>query len=304
MDIKDKFDKGKESKTYQRIDSNYKVNIFLGYNEDGQMSMVLTEKGEFENIKSSKLIDVKIRSRDDDKLALYFDLLDNAYAPMFLLFCKDIIVYCESVGRNAAFSRAVLRWRYWRELFGKKRYDILDRSEIKGLIGELIQLKDFFIPKYGTKASIQSWMGPMLGHKDFEIEDTWYEVKSIGESSTQVTISSLEQLDSDKDGHLIINRLEETSSVSKDAINLNDIITQISGLIEDPEVLELFRLRLDNVGYEFNAEYENNCFEFKGAEFFKVSDSFPRLCRKNVNSSIGNAKYTLMLNGLQDYKEK
>ncbi len=42
MDIKDKFDKGKESKTYQRIDSGYKVNIFLGYNEDGQMSMVLT----------------------------------------------------------------------------------------------------------------------------------------------------------------------------------------------------------------------------------------------------------------------
>ena len=45
MELWRKFEQGKERHTYQRIDSEYRVNIFLGYNENGNMSMVLTEPG-------------------------------------------------------------------------------------------------------------------------------------------------------------------------------------------------------------------------------------------------------------------
>ena len=53
MNIQEKFDKGATNKTYTRIDSQYKVNVFLGYNEDGQMSMVITEPGKENVVKSS-----------------------------------------------------------------------------------------------------------------------------------------------------------------------------------------------------------------------------------------------------------
>lgn len=46
MELWRKFEQGKERHTYQRIDSEYRVNIFLGYNENGNMSMVLTEPGQ------------------------------------------------------------------------------------------------------------------------------------------------------------------------------------------------------------------------------------------------------------------
>lgn len=44
MQISKKFEQGIEQHTYQRLDSDYKVNLFLGYNEEGNMSMVITDR--------------------------------------------------------------------------------------------------------------------------------------------------------------------------------------------------------------------------------------------------------------------
>ena len=98
MELLKKFEKGALSHTYQRIDSDYKVDIFLGYNDEGQMSMVITENGRVTPVKSSKFISVQLKRREDGKLALSFDLRDNTYKSMFLIFCKDIIITCEKAG--------------------------------------------------------------------------------------------------------------------------------------------------------------------------------------------------------------
>lgn len=58
MKLKSKFEKGKASRTFQRIDSTYTVNIFVGYDDDGRMTVVITENSNFKQIKSTKLIDV------------------------------------------------------------------------------------------------------------------------------------------------------------------------------------------------------------------------------------------------------
>ena len=107
MNIQEKFERGAQNHTYQRIDSEYKVNVFLGYNEDGQMSMVITEPGRESLVKSSKIIEVKLKRREDGKMALTFDLLDGTYKSMFLIFCKDMISICELAGSNMAISNAL-----------------------------------------------------------------------------------------------------------------------------------------------------------------------------------------------------
>jgi len=303
MNIEEKFQKGSISNTYQRIDSEYKVNIFLGYNDDGQMSMVITELGREVVVKSSKVIEVSLKRREDRKIALTFDLLDNSYKSMFLVFCKDIIAICERAGSEMAISSALTRWKYWKEMFGKKRLSILEKQEIKGLMGELIELKDHFLQTYDETKAINSWMGPLLGHKDFEIDDTWYEVKTVNENAIQVNISSLEQLDSEVDGHLVVVRLEDTSSVTELAMNLNQIVMEITELIKDPENIDLFRFRLENMGYIPDIEYDNYNFIYKGTQRYIITENFPRLTRKDVADSIGNAQYSILLNGISNFKE-
>ena len=303
MNIEDKFAKGAATRTYQRIDSEYKTNIFLGYNDDGYMSMVITEPGKETLVKSSKIINVSLKRRDDNKMALTFDLLDGSYKSLFLLFCKDIILVCEKAGSSMAISSAVVRWKYWKEMFGSKKKNILDKMEIKGLIGERIELRDHFMSERDEETAVQSWMGPLLGHKDFEIDDTWYEIKTVSENAVQVNISSLEQLDSDFDGHLVIIRLEDASTVSALATNLNKTVISVADKIEDPDVMDLFKTRLDNMGYVPDEEYDNYNFIFKGRQSYFVNSDFPRITRGMVNSSIGNAKYSIMLDGIIEYKE-
>ncbi len=203
MDLKSKFEKGKANRTFQRIDSTYAVNIFVGFDDDGRMTVVITENSIYKQISSTKLIEVSLKMRNDGKMALSFSLLDTAYESLFLIFCNDIIAICEKAGSDQAIACAIIRWKYWKEMFGKRKQTVLDKQEIKGLVGELLILKEFILKKWGEEKAVQAWLGPLLGHKDFEIDDTWYEVKSVNENALQVKISSLEQLESDKKGHLI-----------------------------------------------------------------------------------------------------
>ena len=304
MDIQEKFRLGRESHTYRRIDSEYRVNVFLGYNEQGQMSMVVTELGLEKKVSSSIIIDVHLKRRNDNKLALSFDLLDEKYSAMFLIFCKDIINSCEHAGSEMAISTAITRWQYWRQMFGNKPKNILSEMEIKGLLGELLALKHFFIPKYGCRKAVEGWLGPLLGHKDFEIDETWFEIKSITESAKQVMISSLEQLESDIDGHLILVRLEKTSPVNLLALSLNKMVTEIANMLDDPDLTELFFNRLNHCGYAFDEEYNLYQFAFKGLECYLVSDDFPRIKRSEVSNAIGNAVYTIMINGIASFREE
>ena len=303
MNLEQKFAKGNISRTYQRIDADYNIDIFVGYNDNGQMSFVITEVGKEARVKSSKIINVFLKRREDNKMALTFDLVDNSYKSLFIIFCKDIINTCEKVGKDLAISNSILRWKYWKEMFGRRNLNILDKSEIKGLIGEMIELKDHFIKKYGTKVAVESWMGPLLGHKDFEISDTWYEIKTVSENALQLNISSFEQLESDVDGHLVVIRLEETSSTSVFSINLNSIVLSVVDMITDPDDLELLKTRLDSVGYMPNAEYDNYNYVYKGKTSYLINEHFPRLRRKDFDKTIGNIKYTIMIDGISDCEE-
>lgn len=302
MNIEDKFRQGKNTLTYLRVDPKFRVDTYLGYNDDKQMSMVITEYGLVNKVSSSKQIDVSAKRREDGKTALEFKLLNKQYSSLFMLFCNDMITYVEVTGKEKAISEAVKRWKYWNELFKKQTSQLLSKQEIKGLIGELIFLNKL-IDHYGSTLAVQSWMGPLSGHKDFEIKDTWYEIKSIRESALQIEISSLEQLDSNEQGHLIIFRLEDSNPSADDTISLNRIVLETSSRINDMDVLDLFQNRLYSVGYFPDDAYESICFKERGMTSYRVDKNFPKLTRDNVPVQIGNSNYTLLINGLDKYVE-
>ena len=304
MNLMKKFNEGKNHKKYFRIDPDYKLDAYVGYNEEGQMSLSIIENGRIEKINSSKFIHAQLNKRNDGKLVLSFDLQDSAYISTFLVLCSDLIEMCECNGKDKAIQTAIERWNFWRDMFSNKQPDILSKKEIKGLIGELIVLSEFMIKKHGHFEAINSWMGPLLGHKDFEFGDEWIEVKSINTASNQVTISSLEQLDSQVEGKLIIVRLEDTNSSVDDAINLNSIVNEIVEDLDSSDIMQAFQMKLYSAGYAYNKLYDDINFRFEKMETYKVVDEFPRLTRGNVNLKIGNAKYTILLDGIESFKEK
>lgn len=303
MNLKEKFDECKKTGGFKRL-KGYQVDIFIGYDENGNMAVAITENGKKERISSSKFIKVTFNTRTDGKLILMFSLTDKTYEDIYLKFCNDLIESCECAGQEVAISCGVLRWKYWQSTFSKKKSDILSEEEIKGLIGELYIVKNHFFRQVSIEDSIRAWLGPLGGHKDFEIDDTWYEIKSTNESSIQITINSLEQLESDIDGYLFIVRLERTSDISTDSLDLNTIIKEISKTLSDPNVMDLYLERLNAAGYEYSEEYDAYKYRFKGIKLYLVNDSFPRLRKNEINPSIIKAEYSILIDGISEFEEK
>lgn len=61
MNLEQKFQVGAKNNSYQRIDTNFSVDIFVGYNEHGQMSLVIIEEGKEVKTYSSQFIQVSLK---------------------------------------------------------------------------------------------------------------------------------------------------------------------------------------------------------------------------------------------------
>ncbi|MBU5470557.1 hypothetical protein KQI85_09235 [Falcatimonas sp. MSJ-15] len=70
--------------------------------------------------------------REDGKMALSFEILDGKYSLVFVIFCIDMIKVCEKSGKEMIISTAFTRWKYWQEMFGKRKIVRKDVSQTVG----------------------------------------------------------------------------------------------------------------------------------------------------------------------------
>ncbi|MEG1008933.1 MAG: hypothetical protein RSF67_03805, partial [Clostridia bacterium] len=87
--IKEKFEESQYNSKYKRYDAIHPVDIYLGSNEIGNKSLVIIFEGQILEIESTKMIKVSITKREDKKLVLSFDLLENNIKDIFYKFCED-----------------------------------------------------------------------------------------------------------------------------------------------------------------------------------------------------------------------
>ena len=87
MIVKDKIYAEKETNTFKRINEEHPLDIFLGYNERKNPTMVISLKGNLEKVQSSQAIQVDIFNMENSQIRIYFSLLDNSKESIFFKFC-------------------------------------------------------------------------------------------------------------------------------------------------------------------------------------------------------------------------
>ena len=146
---KEMFDVAQGIDSFRRVDEEHPLDIYLGKDASARTSMLLISKSVPMQIYSSHLIGITIGKRTDGAWALSFSLLDNQYQDMFFHFCDDIINSTREVKDKVQGTTFVcLRYLKWQEMLKKNSSGLLSFSEIKGLIGELVFLKEFLFDKY------------------------------------------------------------------------------------------------------------------------------------------------------------
>jgi hypothetical protein len=167
-------------------------------------------------------------------------------------------------------------------------------------------LKDFLCAKYGAEKAALSWTGPKRLPQDYIIEDTWFEVKTVSSSRTEVGISSVEQLDCTKTGELVVVRADKTSVTNTDAVNLNMLYKELLSMLPNDDSREQFSTMLLRFGYYPRPEYEDEeyTFEVKATARYSVSADFPCLRRANLPESVTEAKYSLSLTTIDSFRKE
>lgn len=293
----------KDTLSFKRVSPSHPIDLYLGYNEVGKKTLALITENVDLTFQSTKLIEVKIATRQDGKKAVRFSLIDDTETNIFYKFCEDIVESTKQTDQSNSLKIINGRWNRWINMFKNPRSLILSEKEIRGLIGELVFLRDFMFDKYSIKKSIEAWMGPQGSHKDVEIDNTWYEIKTCYQSSKSVTISSVEQLDSNIDGHLCIVELENSNKYVSGSLSLNKLVDQITNMILDEEPQKEFIKKVFSLGYSYFEEYDNYIYFCKGINHYLVNDKFPRLKKSDLPKEIATASYELLIPNLKPFLE-
>jgi hypothetical protein len=300
-EIKQKLWSIKNNSQYVRVNETHSLELYLGKNEKGFLT--LRYNGDFQPIKiiGSGLLEVK-----QVKTSIYYSLMfcytSNENLSLFFNFCEDIISQTEKYKGKDGYHEIINRYSQWRKMFfgGVK---VLNENEVMGLIGELLFLKNYVFPKYGESVGLNGWSGPEPTHKDFSYDDEWFEIKTMNSSRDSISVSSIEQLDSISEGRLVVFALEKMSP-SFSGINLNDLVIEISFKLEYEIEKDVFLEKLKQVDYSFNELYNNYMYNLISCDTYLVMDGFPRIKAEGLPLGVIKIHYDLLLSSIEQFKEK
>ena len=291
---------------FLQVDVSHSLEWHVGYLSVSQRTLLLVSDSEIEQIDSSKSMSVSRRRREtDNRWTLSFELLRNEQQGVFAILCCDIIEHSRLATNDIeALKLVIKRYKQWSKLLETQRSGLMSEQSRKGLVGELLFLENRLALSDVPLATIQGWAGADNADQDFVYPEGWFEVKSIGLSVTSVTISSLEQLDCDDVGTLVIQRIEIVSPEKSNAFSLNDVVYRIySALTDEPDALDLFRTKLSSYGYIDLYEYSEQKYYHAETVSYCVDRSFPRLTSKGIPRQIVSANYELSLPALAEWRK-
>ena len=298
--IAEQFDAFKRPGFFSRVDATHILELHIGLDEKGRKAIEL--RADFTPVKvtGTSAIDVN-QYRKDEYNTIRFSLKDDEMSGLFYKFCDDIIEQTRELKDLRDGCRAVTaRFFQWKKMFVLSRNTFLTEPEIMGLIGEILFLKNILSKEIGLSEALKSWSGQELTHKDFSCDNRWYEVKAINRGNPNVRISSLEQLDSEKEGELIVFSMEKMSA-AYNGITLNKLILETRQMFLSREESDDFLAKVALQGYEYNNYYDDFVFEISNVMRYAVGEGFPKLTSTSVPKAIVKASYDISLSEIQSF---
>lgn len=300
--IKEHFAEFENPNYFSRVDNQHILNLHIGLDNEARKCIELrTKKFIARRITGTNVIDVG-QYKNSTYYSIRFSLIDDEMCGLFYKFCDDLIEETRSLKQEEEGYQAVVdRYLQWKRMFVASKKNLLTETQIMGLIGEILFLRGNLADRIGLSNALKSWSGQELTHKDFSYEDTWFESKAISRSSMAVKISSLEQLDSDVAGELVVYALEKMSE-AYNGITLNKLVFDTMNLFVKLEEKDDFLTKVSLQGYEYNTYYDSFVYEISSFHRYLVNDDFPRLTRKEVNKAISSASYVITLSEIVPFE--
>ena len=221
---------------------------------------------------------------------------------MFARMASDIIALLRGASADEVplFRLFTGRIRAWQAFMESGRDDVLSPAAEVGLVGELRFLRQILEAGVEASVAIDGWRGPIDGLHDFVLGTGAVEVKTSTTSGEfPATIASLDQLDDSLVRPLFLAGVR--LALRGSGRTLPDIVAEVHDCMStDPVARARFSdlvLRagvLDGVRDRYVRR-----FATVRTILFRVTDTFPRLTRRNVAQAVRQVRYDLDLDLVQ-----
>lgn len=288
-----------------KLSVNHPLEWYVRYATPEHKSVVIVSQKAIAKIDSSKCIDASCNQRKDGKYAISFTLMNKKQEDVFITMAGDIIEHSNVDNDDIALKKVLHRYNAWLKLLDHKNDAILGSNTQKGLIGELLFLKEKIEAGMSPSIALAGWGGPEGADQDFVYADCWHEIKSTGASSVVISISSVEQLDRNDEGELVIYRIDNCAPDHPKSFTLYGLVHNIIDLIlqhgEDPDELIL---KLGSAGYIDMKEYDKQYSKVTSKQIYSVNDSFPKIRRNDIPTEITNVEYQIDIPSIKGWEKQ
>lgn len=219
---------------------------------------------------------------------------------MFRALCMDLLAASNDASEQAgALQLLIHRLILWQRLLSKGGGKLLDEREVRGLMGELLFLRDRLLPHAGAN-SVGCWQGPEGLPQDFVHAGRLIEVKTYAAGSNpSVRISSAEQLSSG-DVPLFLHVICLVRQ--EGALCLPVLVDEIRSLLRAaPLQADAFDEKLLGMGYVDLPDYRSMAFAVTSASDYQVRDGFPRLSVQHLPVGVTDVSYSIQLTNLRPF---
>lgn len=287
------------------------ISLFFGYSENGnRLALWIENKGvDFlpSKVSLSNMLDslnFMVLPQPGIKTDIFIELRDEHLKEPFLSLCRDIRILLQYYPDTSNVLDVILRrFEDWKDLLKVAKQWSFKRT--KGVLAELLYLKDVLIPEVGIDAAVKAWEGPFGGDQDFSLNDDWREVKAVVSGRNLVQISSVEQLDSSRPGELIVFSLDKASNNSE-RITLGNVIQEIRTALmtASVEAKRRFEDAYRFIGLDRCTTQDSYEFLCKERRTYQVTDNFPCMRQTSLPVGVESVKYMLDLNVVAEFMVK
>lgn len=281
-------------------DKESSLAFYWGKDSFGNLLFILHTTLDVKNSKKiPKLNGIKISlGKIETTYQLILTLTSKDDKDIFYTLCMDLLSSTKSIDdENIAIGVLLKRLEKW-QYFLKHNRNLIDKKQLKGLIGELFFLKKYLLNNFEVGEALNFWKAPLQSVQDFELNNTAIEVKTKA-SMNAITISSCEQLFTTLDKlYLFVLTLTDATQKDKNSFNIYDLIQEIRDLI-GLENFDKFNHLLLLYGFIELSEYKELYFKISIDEFYKVIDGFPRI--SEIPQSIEHLTYRVNLDACKEF---
>jgi len=247
-------------------------------------------------------INVELREPKAGRWLLSLALRDSDQLEIFRPLCTNLLAATAPLSPEDGEKAVVIvlgRLKRWQDLLKRRNDDLLSRSEIIGLIGELLFLRDRVLGQLGDVEAVLAWRGPFGDEQDFIVGRGIIELKTqLATADRHFQITSEDQLDTTSGAIALCHQvLGIGASGQPGAVSLNAIVKGLLGRLDQQsgDAADIFRGSLIEGGYRERPEYDVEWWIPGEFRVYGVATGFPCIVAGSLPPGVSRVRYDISI---------